>query len=438
MQWRWLLLAIAVPISLIIEIIEGNSHNLHFLDEVIIDGLVLPVSTWVVLTFAARKIAHQFELQETLEQRQRFMQRLAEYREYGELTRYIVRYPATLLPIEHTLLLVHSQRSGKPEPAAEWHVAAGLKPYEPPPRAGSRSYRFVLLHEDRQMGVLELRCKPGEALSDDQVAFIASLAPEMALALELAIEDAREAERVYREAQIQERRRITHELHDTLAQQVFYLHLGLDQLAGDRAIYDGEATRRRIASMRDVAADVYEQVRNNLSILRAWEHVDLAEAIGRLARVTAHNADLTITIDEEGEAQWLSPHACEDLYGVAREALNNIVKHANARHVWLTLHWGVDELHMRLVDDGVGFDTACLPASGHYGLQLMREAVEAQKGELLIESAPGHGTRLLVTVPLHLANLNERQKSPYSRDASLVLGPTSGRLQDRFGRGDLS
>src|SRR5688500_7920292 len=112
------------------------------------------------------------------------------------------------------------------------------------------------------------------------------IAPEMALALDLTIADARQAELAYREAQIDERRRITHELHDSLAQQVFYLHLGLDQLAGDKALPAGDAIQPKVESMRDVAADVYEQVRNNLSILRAWEQADLTEAISRLARVT--------------------------------------------------------------------------------------------------------------------------------------------------------
>jgi hypothetical protein len=62
-----LILAIAIPISLTIEVLEGDTHDLHFLDEVIIDGMVLPITTWLVLTFAARKmtlqIAHEEQLQ---------------------------------------------------------------------------------------------------------------------------------------------------------------------------------------------------------------------------------------------------------------------------------------------------------------------------------------------------------------------------------------
>src|SRR5688500_13441012 len=86
LQWRWLVLAIAILISLVSEIIEGYSRNLHVLDELLIDGLVLPVITWVVLTFAAQHIARHFEREAAHEQHQRFTQRLAEHRDYADLT----------------------------------------------------------------------------------------------------------------------------------------------------------------------------------------------------------------------------------------------------------------------------------------------------------------------------------------------------------------
>jgi signal transduction histidine kinase len=236
------------------------------------------------------------------------------------------------------------------------------------------------------------------------------------VALDLAIADARQAERAYREAQIQERRRITHELHDTVAQQVFYLHLGLDQLAGNAALLASDAAQPKIESMRDVAAEVYEQVRNNLSILRAWEQLDLTEAISRLARITAHNADLTIEIDVQGEPKWLSPHTCEDIYGIVRESLNNIVKHAQARHVQVNLIWLAEDLKISLVDDGVGFDPAQLPHEGHYGLALMREVIEALQGEFMIDSRPGAGSHLRVSVPLRLPEPLSRHRQAWPQE----------------------
>jgi signal transduction histidine kinase len=455
LSWRWLVLAIGIPISVVIEIIEGYSLDLHVLDEVIIDGLLLPMSTWIVLTFAARSIARHFEREETLEQRQRFMQRLAEHREYSDLARFIVRFPSTLLPIDHASLFVCDRDLARLYLVTEWNAAGGAD--SPMPRylttpavcaaclsseaaricdtgdcafAREQStdsfppeYCLPLSHDHVLVGVLRLRYQVGQTPIADQIEFITTLTPEIALALDRAIEDARQAQRMYREAQIQERRRITHELHDSLAQQLFYLHLSLDQLAGDDTLLTNDTTQRKVESLRDVAADVYEQVRNNLSILRAWEQADLTEAISRLARVTAHNADLSIAIDVEGDSIWLSPHVCEDIYGVVREALNNVVKHARAQHVRLDLIWSAEHLSISLVDDGVGFDLARLPNEGHYGLALMREVLESLHGTFTLESSPGNGTRLQVRIPLQLAEPDLRYTSarPQQLHTSLDL-----------------
>lgn len=91
LHWRWLVLAIAIPVSFVIEFIEEQGTELDLLDEVLIDGIVLPLTTWIVLTFAARRMARQFAREQALEQRQQFTQRLAEQRDYYDLIHFLVR-----------------------------------------------------------------------------------------------------------------------------------------------------------------------------------------------------------------------------------------------------------------------------------------------------------------------------------------------------------
>jgi signal transduction histidine kinase len=430
LHWRWLVLLIAIPISLVIELLEGGGHDLHVLDEVILDGMVLPVTTWVILTFAAQKMAGQFKREADLERRQHFTQRLGEHREYYDLAQYLVRFPATILPVDHTALYVFEPEQNQLKRAAEWGSAGAHSPArlgEPAPLciecrtaptvAGAERcascqssgadermpiFSLVLIHDGAQVGLLRIRWRQGEEPTAESLTLLTSLAPEMALALARAIEDTREAARVYREAQAYERRRLTQELHDSLAQQVFYLNLSLDQLADDASVASNEAVKHKLDSMRDVAADVYEQIRNNLSILRAWEQVDLTEAVSELARSTARNADLSIAIDVEGEPGWLSPHTCENVYSAVREALNNVVKHAQAHHVQLAMVWSPERLTISLADDGRGFDPRHANRDGHYGLTLMRETVEALHGALVVDSAPGKGSSLQISIPLLL------------------------------------
>lgn len=431
LHWRWLVLMIAIPISLVIELLEGRSGGLFLLDEVFIDGMVLPITTWVVLTFAAQKIAGQFAREAELERRQHFSQQLAEHRGYLDLLPFLVRFPVSLLPIDRVALLVVDPERDELKLAAGWSSAAGVSTASPHEsgmnlcrsclgslpstavgaslcaacrsRPAEPAYSLILMHDNRQVGVYYLRWQPGKQPEDEALQLLVALAPEIAAALDRALEDAKQAARVYREAQAYERRRLTQELHDSLAQQVFYLNLSLDQLADDKALAENATVQRKLSSMRDVAADVYEQIRHNLSILRAWEQVNLGEAISELARATGRNADLQVSIDTHGEPGWLSPHTCEHVYSAVREALNNVVKHAQATHVQLTMTWSSDDLLIALADDGVGYDADTAASDGHYGLTLMREAIEALQGELIIESGAGRGTCLQILLPLRPA-----------------------------------
>jgi signal transduction histidine kinase len=416
LRWRWFVLAIAIPISLVVEIVEGRSHDLQFLDEVLIDGLILPISTWAMLTFAAQKIAVQFDREEALERRQRFTQELAEYREYRDLTKFLVRFPSTLVPVEHVALLVQNPEAAQLELAAEWRAVDSTPMIRRAPELGGREYNIILIHADKQVGILRLRCRESEVPDPGQITFISLLVPEIAQALMLTLSESQQAAQVYREAQAHERRRIMQELHDSLAQQVFYLHLGLDQIADDSSVrMASEALQRKVISMRDVAADVYEQIRNNLSILRAWEQVNLTEALSELVRTTARNSDLSVAIDLQGEPGWLSPHTCEHVFGVIREGLNNVVKHARAAHVELKLNWSDQQLAISLIDDGVGFDPKQRLADGHYGLALMREAIDALQGSFMLVSRPGNGTSMQISIPLRPPEPSLRPSEGWSR-----------------------
>jgi signal transduction histidine kinase len=81
------------------------------------------------------------------------------------------------------------------------------------------------------------------------------------------------------------------------------------------------------------------------------------------------------------------------LYRVAQEALQNVVKHAKARHVWVALHLAPYAATLAVRDDGRGFEPDQIPAD-HFGLAIMRERLAAVGGTVNIESQPGEGTTL--------------------------------------------
>jgi signal transduction histidine kinase len=95
----------------------------------------------------------------------------------------------------------------------------------------------------------------------------------------------------------------------------------------------------------------------------------------------------------------LAPEIEEHLYRLALEALNNALKHAGASRLAVGLAAAGGEFRLTVQDDGVGFDPD-VARPGHMGLTTMRERAAAVGGRLAIDSAPGRGTRVEVTVPL--------------------------------------
>jgi signal transduction histidine kinase len=88
------------------------------------------------------------------------------------------------------------------------------------------------------------------------------------------------------------------------------------------------------------------------------------------------------------------------LFRFVQEAVNNVLRHARAQHLTVTLARQADHVELRVVDDGLGFDLQSPRAGRHVGLWSMRERVEQLGGRFEVRSAPGQGTDLRARVPL--------------------------------------
>jgi signal transduction histidine kinase len=86
------------------------------------------------------------------------------------------------------------------------------------------------------------------------------------------------------------------------------------------------------------------------------------------------------------------------LYRLAQEALNNVVRHARARHAEVRVQWTPEGLLLRISDDGDGFDQAAVPA-GHLGLGFMRERAAALRASIDVVSSLGQGTTVTIVWP---------------------------------------
>ena len=203
--------------------------------------------------------------------------------------------------------------------------------------------------------------------------------------------------------QEQERRRLALNLHDHLGQQLTALRLALASArdvtdAGDRA------------SRFELIDQIVSQLDRDVDFL-AWElrpaaldDVGLEPAITQFLQQWSQASGVAADFHHAPKAaDRLRPEIESNLYRIVQEALNNVSKHAQARHVSVLLEHKGHEVTLIVEDDGRGFEVADDRAAlrkGGMGLAGIRERTALIGGEVELESAPGEGTTLFIRIPL--------------------------------------
>ncbi|OLC31697.1 MAG: hypothetical protein AUH31_02130 [Armatimonadetes bacterium 13_1_40CM_64_14] len=196
-----------------------------------------------------------------------------------------------------------------------------------------------------------------------------------------------------------EARRIAHALHDEAGQLLSSVHLALEEFARELP----SPGRVRLAAVKELLDQVEEELRRLSHELRptVLDDLGLVPALEFLAgRVGKRNG---VAIAVQGEIDERLPAPVETaLYRSVQEALTNVVRHAQAAHVQVTLRRVDRTVQCTIQDDGVGFDTRAVQARrGDRGLGLIgiRERAGALGGTLMIRSVPGQGTTILIEIP---------------------------------------
>jgi signal transduction histidine kinase len=196
------------------------------------------------------------------------------------------------------------------------------------------------------------------------------------------------------EAQEQERRRIASELHDDVGQQLALAELRLAEIKAAsnlKPMLDrlSEQLAGISAEVREISHGLYPSLLQNLG---------LTPALKKLGREISREKNVSIELALE-RVEFASPAVSLALYRVAQEALPNVEKHSNARHVLIELKQTSGTLILRIEDDGIGFDAGLEPVAG-LGIDSMRERLRSVGGTLQIKSSPNRGTEVVASVPL--------------------------------------
>lgn len=197
-----------------------------------------------------------------------------------------------------------------------------------------------------------------------------------------------------------ERNRLARELHDTLAHTLSALSIQLKALEVQLGSAPEQA-RATLAQAQGITSSGLDEARRTLHALRArpLESMGLLAALRQLAERGAERGGWAAQVEMPPALPALLAEVEQQLYRVAEEALQNVERHAQARHVRLALQHSSGIIQLEVADDGVGFDSAAPAPAGHYGLGGLRERAQLIGATLEIASAPGRGTRLRLSVP---------------------------------------
>jgi two-component system nitrate/nitrite sensor histidine kinase NarX len=284
---------------------------------------------------------------------------------------------------------------------ALYHAAPVVRPVEDYPdgalkaalrREGLRSVISVpLVAKEEMLGVLNLATREPRGITPEERSLLASIGQQTGV----AVENARLYDQAEASAAAAERSRLARELHDAVSQTLFSASMIADVLPRlwER---DPEEARRRLDTLRRLTRGAMAEMRTLLWELRpaALLNADMDELLDQLGKAVASRAVVEVELDAEA-IPGLPPDVKLALYRIAQEALNNVVKHANASRLTLSLHQTGEEVALRICDDGRGFDFTDV-RQGHFGLGNMAERAEAIGATLTVESETGRGTTVVV------------------------------------------
>jgi signal transduction histidine kinase len=217
------------------------------------------------------------------------------------------------------------------------------------------------------------------------------------VAVDLSQRVARDTLRRIVEGQETERSRLARELHDQTGQALTSILLGL------RAIEDAdpEQIHVRVEGLRVLVTEALQDVRRLAVDLRpsTLDDFGVVTAIERLCGDVSAKSGISVDFHALGKGERMPREVESCMYRVVQEALTNVIKHSNAGNVSVLFTPGEREVTLIVEDDGAGFDPARVPPE-RLGLLGMRERVGLVGGSLTLESSPGAGTTVRVTVPL--------------------------------------
>jgi signal transduction histidine kinase len=199
------------------------------------------------------------------------------------------------------------------------------------------------------------------------------------------------------QAQEEERRKLSRELHDEFGQTMAAALVELARIQNE--MIDDGGTRAQLARVKQELESSMRSIRDIALVLRPsmLDDLGLVPALRWQGREVARRSELAVRVEADDDGKFLPDAYRTCIYRIVQEALHNIVKHASAKSAVVTFKWTQDALDLAITDDGKGFRPASEKGMGLLGIE---ERVGRLAGHLEISSSPGRGTSIHVILPV--------------------------------------
>jgi two-component system sensor histidine kinase UhpB len=221
-----------------------------------------------------------------------------------------------------------------------------------------------------------------------------------------------------------ERQHLARELHDQIGQTLTAVHLCVQQVRN----VCGEAARPRLDECARIVDEAIRRTREVSLNLRPaiLDDFGLVPALQWYVDQVRRQTDVEFILDMNLSDCTLPPELSNACFRVVQEAITNVLRHAQARHVWIELRRNDDDIHLSVRDDGVGCNSETVEparrAGRSIGLVGMQERVELLGGKFDFRSEPGRGTEIRASIPI--ASGEENEEEPVSDGAAQKTDPT--------------
>ncbi len=255
-------------------------------------------------------------------------------------------------------------------------------------------------------GVAVLARSPGSRGFTPQHSDLLSSLASMAV---LAVRNAQLYARSEEATIAEERTRIAREMHDGILQDLSFLLLKISTAQKLLKLGEDKNLQKELREISDQLRRDADEVRRAVFALRPLdiESLGFLPALEKFVNEFGQVNNIEARLDVRGDATHLSPKMETALFRLTQEALNNVRKHARAKHTWVDLEFTTGRVAIQVRDDGRGFEIERVlkdaRARGSVGLRQMRERVERAGGTFTLEAAPGQGTRLQMALPMREA-----------------------------------